>query len=138
MLRGLATLTSSTPTTDPDWSRHPRPYAGLSSARTGALGRSRGIPVGPLRGACPGGAAHPFYNRGPVPCSLAQSWPPDHRLKASSRAPFRQRVHSLTWAVEQRLRKWSRADNHAPVLNTAVGITRCGSELVLQIPLPGQ
>ncbi len=43
-----------------------------------------------------------------------------------------QRVHSLHQAVKQWLRQWTEPDNHARVLNAALDLTRCKSELVLE------
>ena len=40
--------------------------------------------------------------------------------------------HSPRQAVKQRLRKWTRPENHGPVLNAALDLTRCGSELVME------
>ena len=43
-----------------------------------------------------------------------------------------QLAHSLRQAAEHRLRKWTRPENHGPVLNAALDLTRCRSELVME------
>ena len=43
-----------------------------------------------------------------------------------------QLAHSLRQAAEQLLRKWTRPENHGPVLNAALDFTRCRSKLVLE------
>jgi len=43
-----------------------------------------------------------------------------------------QLAHSLRQAAEKRLRKWTRPENHGPVLNAALDFTRCRSELVME------
>jgi hypothetical protein len=45
---------------------------------------------------------------------------------------LRQLAHSLRQAVQQRLRNWTRHENHGPVLNAALDLTRCRSELVME------
>ena len=45
---------------------------------------------------------------------------------------LRQIVHSLCQAVKQRLRQWTKPDNHTLALNAALDITRSKSELVLE------
>jgi len=43
---------------------------------------------------------------------------------------LRQIVHSLSQAVKQYLRQWTRPDNHVLVLNAALDLTRTMLELV--------
>jgi hypothetical protein len=43
-----------------------------------------------------------------------------------------QSVHSLCQAVKQGLRQWTAPTDHAPVLNTALDLTRSKLELVLE------
>ena len=43
-----------------------------------------------------------------------------------------QLAHSLRQAVEQRLWKWTKPENHGAVLNAALDLTRCRSELVME------
>jgi putative transposase len=45
---------------------------------------------------------------------------------------LRQIVHSLSQAVKQHLRRWTRFDNHTLALNTTLDLTRSKSELVLE------
>ena len=45
---------------------------------------------------------------------------------------LRQIVHSLSQTVKQRLRQWTKPDNHTLVLNTALDLTRPKPELVLE------
>ena len=45
---------------------------------------------------------------------------------------LRQRAHSLCQAIKQRLRQWTKPDNHALTLNAVLDITRSKSELVLE------
>ena len=50
-------------------------------------------------------------------------------------SPFsfvRQSIDSLCQAAKQRLRQWTKPDNHALVLNAAMDLTRSKSELVLE------
>lgn len=41
-------------------------------------------------------------------------------------------IDALGQAVKQRLRQWTKPDNHALVLNAAVDLTRSKTELVLE------
>ena len=41
-------------------------------------------------------------------------------------------IVSLCQAVKQRLRQWTRPDNHTLILNTALDLTRSKPELVLE------
>ena len=43
-----------------------------------------------------------------------------------------QLVRSLRQAVEQRHRNWTRPERYGPVLNAALGLIRCRSELVME------
>jgi len=43
-----------------------------------------------------------------------------------------QLAHSLRQAAGQRLRSWTRPENHGPVLNAALDLTRCKSELLME------
>jgi hypothetical protein len=43
-----------------------------------------------------------------------------------------QGIRSVCQALAQRLRQWTKPDNHAPTLNTAVDLTRSRTELVLK------
>ncbi len=45
---------------------------------------------------------------------------------------LQQRVHSLHQAAKQRLRQWTKPDNHPLALNAGLDLTRCKSELVLE------
>lgn len=45
---------------------------------------------------------------------------------------LRQIAHILSQAVIQRLRQWTRPDNHTLVINAALDLTRSKSELVLE------
>jgi hypothetical protein len=44
----------------------------------------------------------------------------------------RQGIRSLSPALAQHLRQWTKPDNDAPTLNTAVDLTRSRTELVLE------
>jgi putative transposase len=45
---------------------------------------------------------------------------------------LRQRAHSLCQAIKQRLRQWTKPNNHTLPLNAVLDITRSKSELVLE------
>ena len=45
---------------------------------------------------------------------------------------LRQIAHSLCQAIKQRLRQWTKPDNHSPIRNTVLDLTRSKSELVLE------
>ena len=52
---------------------------------------------------------------------------------------LQQSVHSLCQAVKQRLRQWTKPNNHTLILNTALDLTRSKSELMLEnVPLRQQ
>lgn len=48
---------------------------------------------------------------------------------------LRQVAHSLSQAVIQRLRQWTQPDNHSPIWNAALDLTRSKPELLLEIAL---
>ena len=48
---------------------------------------------------------------------------------------IRQIAHSLSQAVIHRLRQWTQPDNHSPILNAALDLTRSKSELLLELAL---
>ncbi|MCP4540897.1 MAG: hypothetical protein GY832_27495 [Chloroflexi bacterium] len=48
---------------------------------------------------------------------------------------IRQIAHSISQAVINRLRQWTQPDNHSPVLNAALDLTRPKSELLLELVL---
>ena len=48
---------------------------------------------------------------------------------------LRQIAHSLCQAVIQRLRRWTKPDNHSPIWNAALDLTRSKSELLLELAL---
>ncbi len=41
-------------------------------------------------------------------------------------------IDALGQAVKQRLRQWTKPDNHTPVLNAALDLTRSKAELVME------
>lgn len=45
---------------------------------------------------------------------------------------LQQRVHSLCQAIKQRLRQWTKPDNHTLILNAALDLTCSKPELVLE------
>jgi len=45
---------------------------------------------------------------------------------------LRRSVQPLCQVVKQRLRQWTRPDNHTPIWNAALDITRSKSELILE------
>jgi len=48
---------------------------------------------------------------------------------------IRQTVHSLSQAIIHRLRQWTHPDNHSPIWNAALDLTRSKSELLLELAL---
>jgi putative transposase len=48
---------------------------------------------------------------------------------------IRQSVQALFQVVKQRLRQWTKPDNHSLLINAALDLTRPKSELILEIAL---